>query len=64
MKKGAVVFWVVVVVLAGVLVGMALGIFPAVGRKPSIKAVGGVLVAAFVLRWLRLFLQRHSRRKK
>lgn len=63
MKKGAVVFWVVVAVLAGVLLGMSLGIFPVMGERPSPRAVVGILAAAFVMRWLRLFLRRHSRKK-
>lgn len=63
MKKSAVVFWVVVAVLAGILVGMSLGLFPSIETRPSPRAVGGILAAAFVMRWLRLFLQRHSRKK-
>lgn len=63
MKKSAVVFWVVVAVLAGVLVGMSLGLFPSIETRPSPRAVVGILAAAFVMRWLRLFLQRHSRKK-
>ena len=48
MKKSAVVFWVVVAVLAGVLVGMSLGLFPSIETRPSPRAVGGILAAAFV----------------